>query len=122
MYTAVVLDDLSKSTLISHFGSQVPEGWEIFCHHMTINLGKAQDGPAANLIGNSAKLTATKVAQSDKVIAVAVETDVPSMKSPKHITVAVNRVAGGKPKDSNDLQSWTVIPPIRLSGVVKEVA
>jgi len=122
MYTAVVLDELSQSNLISHFVSQVPDGWEMICHHMTINLGKAVDGPAADLLGNYAKLIVTKVGQSDKVIAVEVETDVPSKKSPKHITVALNRVAGGKPKDSNNLQSWTPIPSIQLSGVVQEVA
>lgn len=121
MYTAVVLDELSKSNLIGKLEGLIPDGWEIVCHHMTINLGRATDGPAVEFLGKPASLIATKVAQDDKVIAVAVQTDVPSKNNIKHITVAVNRLGGGKPKDSNSLQNWIAITPINLNGVVAEL-
>jgi len=121
MYTAIVLDELSKSTLINKMSNIIPDDWEIVCHHMTINLGRALDGPAIEFLGKAVHLVATKVARDDKVIAVAVESDVPSKNRVKHITVAVNRLGGGKPKDSNLLQDWLPMPPVQLSGTVAEV-
>jgi len=39
-YSAVVLDDRSRTRLIERFKSLIPEGYEIVAHHMTINMGE----------------------------------------------------------------------------------
>mgnify|MGYP006269292241 FL=1 len=122
MYTAVVLDERSQSTLINEFMSKFPD-WEIICHHMTINMKDAKQGPAFDLLGQEFKLVATHFAFDDKVAAVKVDTEVPSVKTLKHITVAVNRKNGGKPSQSNSLSDWQPLPkPIILYGTVQEVS
>ena len=118
-YTAIVLDEPSKALLLSHFPS--PEGWEKICHHMTINMGSADKGPAANLLGQKVHMTVTSLAQDDKVMAVGVETTVPSSNARKHVTIAVNRSAGGKPFHSNLLSNWQATKPMVISGTVMEV-
>jgi hypothetical protein len=56
-------------------------------------------------------------------MAVGVQTEVPSVNSKKHITIAVNRKAGGKPFMANKLVVWKPVPKeIHLSGVVEEVS
>ena len=115
-YSAVVLDDRSRNLLISK--SNIPEGWEVLCHHMTINMGELRD---KSLLGKECTLTAKAVASDDKVMAVQVDTDVESSNKIKHITVAVNRQNGGKPFFSNKLTNWTPIEPFTLKGVIQEV-
>jgi len=116
-YTGVILDEISKSKLIYRFGSLPPE-WHLLCHHMTINLGKAKH---PELLGKEVTLKVISVASDDKVIAVGVDTDLPSKNTIKHITVAVNPSNGGKAKHSNDLREWKPIIPFTISGTVKEV-
>jgi hypothetical protein len=39
-----------------------------------------------------------------------------------HITIAVNRVEGGKPKDSNAIKNWTpVLNGVTLNGTVQNL-
>lgn len=120
MYTALVLNSDSKNALRD--GLRLPADWDVKCHHMTINMGLAAHGPAAELIGREFQLEATALAFNEKVMAVAVETDCPSVNANKHITVAVNVAGGGKPKHSNDLKTWNPLNKrIVLRGVVQEV-
>jgi hypothetical protein len=119
MYTALVLDQLSHDLLVKSF--LIPQDWEIIAHHMTINLGNAQNGPAKDILNYPAKLKVTEFAQNDRVMAVKVETDVPSTNAIKHITIAVNRNVGAKPFESNKLDNWQKIEPIILSGTIQEV-
>jgi len=91
-YLAVVLDEKSRSKLLAMFPA--PEGYEKIAHHMTIKMGGLED---KSLIGKEFDMRVVEIAKDDKVIAVKVETDAPSKKSTKHITLAVNRIAGGKP-------------------------
>ena len=119
IYTALKLDELSHNKLKDELASRIPEGWKVFCHHMTINLGDASVGPAADMVGETMNLTATELGMDDKVMAVKVVSSCPSNNSIKHVTVAVNFAGGGKPKDSNDLKNWVPLEsPIELSGVV----
>ena len=121
MYTAVVLDEPSQSVLINEFMSKFPD-WEIICHHMTINMKDAKNGPAAQMLGQDISMVATHLAFDDKVAAVKVETEVPSTNKIKHITVAINRKNGGKPFQSNSLVEWRpLLKPIILHGTVQEV-
>ncbi len=116
-YTAVVLDEISKSKLIGMFGN-LPNGWNLLCHHMTINLGKAKN---PELVGKEVALKVVSVAGDEKVIAVGVDADLPSKNTIKHITVAINPSNGGKAKHSNDLKIWKPIEPFTVNGIVKEV-
>jgi hypothetical protein len=123
MYTALVLDENSHKLLISIFKDLIPAGWKTIAHHMTINLGKFEKGPLTNSnfkIGDSAKLTAIKAAQDNLVLAVEVVSDVPSVNSIKHVTIAVNEKDGGKAFLSNKLTNWTEISPIGLKGTILE--
>lgn len=118
-YTALVLSDQSRQKLLDEFAGIIPEGekadWELFAHHMTTNLGGAENGPAKGLLGQSGKAKVVAIGISDKAIAVEVQSDVPSDNARKHITIAVNRAKGGKPKDSNAIppEGWhpVVYPP-----------
>lgn len=118
-YTAVVLTQVSQTKLRNAF--QIPPGWEIICHHMTINMGEAKEGPAGKYLGQLAELKVKTIAKDDLVMAVGVETDIPSQNEIKHITIAVNRKDGGKPYLSNNLKNWEPAPEITLEGHVKVV-
>ena len=88
---------------------------------MTINMGPAKDGPAADLLGQSFGMIVKMWARDEKVLAVGVWTNCPSVNPIKHITIEVNRAAGGKPKDSNQLTEWKDYYGIELFGTVEEV-
>ena len=118
-YTAVILDEKSKADLLSRI--PFPKNWTLFAHHFTINLGAAATGPAVALLGREAKMTVVSVASDDRVLAVKIETDVPSTNNTKHITVAVNKIAGGKPSQSNNLTNWEPIPAFVVTGMIAEV-
>jgi hypothetical protein len=121
MYTAIVLDQPSQQLLSTLF-SILPTDWERHCHHMTINLGPASNGPAQDLLGHVVDLKAVSVSANDRVAAVSVETDVPSVNSIKHVTLGVNRGIGAKPVESNRLNAWNPLhPPLQLRGTVAEV-
>jgi hypothetical protein len=114
-WSAVVLDDESKNQLISTYKSQIPQGWEIICHHMTINFRGL-----SNEEGKSVTLKVVAIGKSDKAIAVKVE-GFPTTNKIPHITVAIDRNGGAKPKDSNDIQNWEPINGITLNGVVENL-
>jgi len=137
MYTAVVLDEKSHLKLVKWAddnikvnGVRLPilvrdNGWEMICHHMTINMGKALPQIEAYL-GTKQKLDITHYGISDKAIAVRVVgfyVDPGEINRKPHITVAVNRRDGGKPVDSNKITNWIPVDGlVTLSGEVKEVS
>jgi len=116
MYTAVILDEESKSKLKNTFPT--PEGWVTKCHHMTIKMGKTQN---PNILGKEVELKVVSFATNNLVMAAGVECEIPSTNKQKHITIAVNEKNGGTPKMSNTLTNWKKIPPIILKGTVQEV-
>ena len=119
-YSAVVLDDKSRASLLKVFSPMIPEGWETIAHHMTINMGEI-DEQFRDLLGTDASLTVTSYAMDDLVMAVGVK-GFPTLNKIPHITLAVNRADGGKPFFSNKLNDWKPITfPITLSGKVTEV-
>ena len=118
-YTAVVLFPADRTKLLANFS--IPEGFQPIAHHMTINMGAAANGPAAAIVGQKFKLTVVSIAQDEKVMAVGVETECPSTNKIKHITLAVNRDAGGKPFHSNQLKDWQPVSHIELNGFVAEL-
>ena len=118
-YTAVVLNPADKAKLLQSF--PIPAGFEKIAHHMTINMGAAAAGPAAALIGKEFPMTVVSLAQDERVMAVGVETAAPSTNHIKHITIAVNRQAGGKPFHSNELKDWQPVQHFVINGFVAEV-
>lgn len=107
MYTALTLYPQEQQKLIALFRNIIPLEFEIIAHHMTINMGEFHSGPAADLIETDQQITLTTLAKNELVMAVGIETVVPSTNSVKHITLAVNRQKGGKPFHSNQLTNWT---------------
>lgn len=85
-------------------------------------MNKFSDGPAKEnfQLGQKIKLTVINYAFDNKVMAAGVKTIVPSTNLTPHITIAVDRKAGGKPFHSNQLTNWEPITPIELEGVIEE--
>lgn len=118
-YTAVVLDGPSHLRLVEGMRGHLPEGWETVAHHMTIHLGRAEEGDQP---GRVVRLTAHEWAADSRVLAVGVHGHPTTDGRRPHVTVGVNRAGGGEPKDSNLLTGWTPLdPPIELVGTVTEV-
>jgi tRNA nucleotidyltransferase/poly(A) polymerase len=123
-YSAVVLDKVSRKNLIKVFKSMIPEGWEIIADHMTIKINELNpdSNEKQDLFGNKTiELNVIDYAINDMVMAVGVNGYVSeSLKS--HITLAVNKKAGGKPAMSRELTDWKPIGfRLKLTGKVKEI-
>lgn len=115
VYTALVLNPESRALLLEKFQAELPAGWEVIAHHMTINLGSAND-----LVGTEGEAVVVMLGKSDKAIAVEVTSKIPSKNAIKHVTLAVNKAGGGKAKDSNNITNWEPVSPISLRGRVQE--
>lgn len=119
-YSAVVLEEQSKVKLIEKIQDQIPEGWEIIGHHMTINLGEI-DKEYEKFLGLKVKLNVVKIGISDMALAIQVQ-GFPTKNKIPHITIAVNRKEGGKPFMSNKISDWKPYSlGFDLSGIVTEV-
>jgi len=119
-YSAVVLDDNSRSRLIERFKSEIPNNYEIIADHMTLNLGPI-DPEFEEYLGMPIRLSVDDIAMDDMVIAVGVS-GFGSKNIKPHITLAVNRIEGGKPMMSNKLVDWKKLKrPLLISGKVMEV-
>jgi hypothetical protein len=117
-WSAVVLDENSRNRLIAEYKSQIPQGWEIIAHHMTINFRGLSDEE-----GKLVNLKVIEVGLDDKALAVkVVGYDKPTNNAFPHVTIAINRSGGAKPKDSNDIKNWTKVPNgITLSGTIENL-
>jgi predicted kinase len=116
LYSAVVLDDISRNMLLRIFDSYIPKGWKTFAHHMTIAFGKPVKNEDLN---KSVGLVVKKIGISD--MAVALEVDgYPSENKIPHVTLAVNP-QGGKPVMSNDIKNWKTIENVKIKGIVKNI-
>lgn len=119
-YSAVVLDDKSRERLVERFKSAIPNDWEIIAHHMTINLGEI-DPNFEKYLEMPVRLNVEEFAMDDKVAAVGIS-GFESKNAKPHITLAVNRKAGGKPVMSNNLSNWERLKrPLLVTGKVTEV-
>jgi len=120
LFASVVLDDSSRSKLVTALSHHVPKGWEIITHHMTINFGKGLGEDRIDDKGKVVGLVASEIGISDMAVAVKVH-GYPSDNDIPHITIAVNRAGGGKPVMSNKITNWERMSShINLSGVVTE--
>ena len=119
-YTAAVLTPESQQRLREFCQNHIPAGWKVYCHHMTINMGNINNGPVdPSQLNQKVLLNVVSLGQDDKVVAVGIETTVPSNNIRKHVTVAVGPT--GKPKNSNDIVVWNKIQPFQLDAVIMVV-
>lgn len=117
LYSAVILDEQSRTNLISRFKSDIPEAWKIIGHHMTIAFGKPVENKED--LSKTVSLRVTELGISDMAIAVKVE-GYQSKNKISHITLAINP-DGGKPVMSNDITNWESVAQMKLTGVVTNV-
>ena len=115
-YSAVLLDDKSRNLLLSTYQSEIPNGWKVIAHHQTIQFGKLVDNT-----GTPITLKVVAVGKSDKAFAVKVEGYHSANKIP-HITIAINKSAGGRAVDSNNIINWQPVNNgITLTGTVENL-
>lgn len=119
MYTAIVLDPEDSSKLIKNYKDLLPRGLDYIAHHVTLHLGPPRRH-LQEIVGTRVSVRCVSIGKSDKAVALGVELPdgVVSDNSVPHITIAVNREAGGKPKDSNNITQWESITPFELTGTI----
>lgn len=139
-YSAIVLNEVTRSNLLAMLNNAIPAGWEVVAHHMTISMGplvrpkeskrlKGHDYSAFGIPGTPHSLSVTEVGLDDRAMCVKVVSPYPTQNEKKggfaHVTVAVNREGGGKPFHSNKipLANFQDISHlgIVLKGVVEEI-
>jgi hypothetical protein len=130
-YSAFVLSELDRQALLNEIypkletGFLNQAGWEEIAHHCTINMGKLEP-EFVPFIGNKYELKITGIGINERVIAVRISKNsqaglISKNKCP-HITIAVNRAAGAKPVESNNIENWEDwYPNITILGEMKEV-
>lgn len=113
MYTAIVLDEPSRNSIIQKFSAVLPHQFQFsngLPHHMTINLGNFSEAlNSKEILGKQALLHCNELVYdvSMGVCALAVESalcdgqPVNCMNRCPHITVAL--IPPAKPRFSNDL-------------------
>lgn len=119
-YCAVLLDAPSQNKLKEIFGDVIPDGWNIKCHHMTIDpFNEQTEG-----IGTQVNLMLTAFGKTDKVCAVKVVGYKGKTNNAfPHVTLAVNEADGGKAKDSNKITDWTPISKhITITGTIENLS
>lgn len=117
-YSAIVLNEVTRSNLIAMLNNAIPAGWEVIAHHMTITMGplvhpkeskrlKGHDYSTFGVPGTQHSLFVTEVGLDDRAMCVKVSSPYPTQNEKKggfaHVTVAVNRAGGGKPFHSNKI-------------------
>lgn len=121
LYSAVVLDDASRSKLFTALAHKIPKDWETIAHHMTIVFGQGLPDDMKEDKGKMVHLMATEIGISDMAIAVKVS-GYPSKNEIPHVTMAINKAKGGKAVMSNDIKNWEKLNShINLSGIVTEI-
>jgi len=105
----------------------IPEGWNIYAHHMTICIGELPT-IFRDYRGEKVDLTVTHYAKNDKVLAIKVTGFFTINRKDKreitderqqHITIATK--PPNSPKIANELKDWIEIKPFKISGIVREI-
>jgi hypothetical protein len=125
-YTALVLDEQSHQALLQY----VPNGWQPFCHHVTLIAPTRQKGQRIPeyYLNQEASVVIDSIVMDEKVIAGVVNinlSDPLPVDGPTflHCTIATNPALKGKPFMSNnlDVNNSQSIQPIYLSGTIQEL-
>jgi len=126
-WCAIILDDESHNKLTSFFRNNFSklDNWDIISHHMTVDPFNPLTSKDIDKIGKKYTLTVTEVGLSKLACAVKVEGyDGETNNKFPHVTLAINRDIGGKPKDSNDVSKWKplhITDQIELNGVAENL-
>lgn len=125
LYTAIVLDEESQNRLRKLYREYYKQpGWKEICHHMTLKFGDSKsqiDSFIESNLNKSFTLKSNTIGISEKAIALKIDTDIKTLNSYPHITVAVNSL-GGKPVDSNNIKRFIKLPiNISLTGTLQHV-
>ncbi len=128
MFSGIFLDDKSRKRLLNRVKLMIPDGWEIYADHITISHKiKHGNGEVPESVIPYLELSVGLIVDeygiNDRVFAVGVDTmGIETRNKKPHITIAVNKLEGASPKESNDLEDWkTFKRPLRISGKVKEI-
>jgi len=112
-YSGYLLTQSGRETLLSHVDTVHPD---VVAHHVTHQFGVYESLPP-----DADHVRAIAVAQNDQIQAVIVKVNGTTSRddgSFYHITVSLDRTAGAKPKDSNDLirdsRNWIAINPFDI--------
>ena len=117
LYSAVVIDEVSRNMLFRVFKNEIPENWKKIGHHMTIAFGQGVEN--VEDLGKEVGLVVTEIGISDMAIAVKVD-GYPSKNAIPHITLAINP-DGGKPVMSNQITNWSPVGNLKIRGVVTNI-
>lgn len=116
-YTAYVLDDASRATLLAQLP---PKFADVIAHHITINFGGRRDQQDMALVGVRQPVEVVGYAEGDGIEAAVVRVDGSTTRPDGklfHITISLDRSKGRKPVDSNVLlkeNGWTKIQPFTI--------
>ena len=105
MYLAIVLTPESQNALkqlIPEFALE----WQEYCHHCTITMGTNSKGKYDYTPGDIVTMNVTHIGYNDTNVAAAVTVPRPIKNRIPHVTMSVNREAGGKPFFSNKIERW----------------
>jgi hypothetical protein len=117
LYSAVVLDNASRTKLLDMIAGFIPADWTVVAHHMTICLGQLKDKTD---VGKEVSLVVTNIGKTDKAMAVRVS-GYESKNDNPHITIALNP-DGGTAKMSNEITKWQDVKHFVVKGIVTEIS
>jgi hypothetical protein len=121
-YSAIVLDEKSRTKLINTFKSVIPNNdqWIPKATHMTISNSEIPKH-LEKYLSFPVKLKIISLGISDKVVAVGVQ-GFESEKDIPHVTIFINSSKGGVSNDSNKIINWKSISTnFFLIGKVQEL-
>jgi len=128
-YSGIILDNESRNLLLSTFVYPNPQfsDWIKIAHHLTICLGELPEHFKRYWLGEEVGLTVTELGINNMAIAVKVtgafiisKPSIDDGPTFQHITLAINPY-DAKPADSNRIENWIKIEPLKLRGVIKEI-
>lgn len=119
-YTAIVLETESHETLMSWTAENhgIPDDFLIKGHHMTIDLKPVDKSMGRDFHEQRHEMRVIRFGRLDGIMAVEVQTAVPSKNERKHITLC--HATTVKPMMSNQIVEWVDVEPFTLYGTVKE--
>ncbi len=113
-YTGYELTGQARAELLAHIEPQHPD---IVAHHVTHEFGVYESLPPDT---NTVRVTA--VASNDRVQAAIVKVNGTTQRADGsfyHITISLDRAAGARPVDSNELirdsRNWQAVDPFNLA-------
>ena len=120
-YTAAVLEADSHTTLMGWVrdNHEIPGDFLLRGHHCTADTKPAAKSLAGHMVGQRVELRVVRFGRLDGIMAVEVETVMPSKNTRKHVTIC--HAPDVKPMMSNSIVEWVDVQPFILYGVVQEV-